>query len=43
MVGADEFAKLAKAEVALIKKQATAKVTETIKSTVAASLQALAK
>ncbi len=42
-VGAQEFEKLAKSEVALIKKQATERVSETIKSTVAASLQALAK
>ena len=42
-VGASEFEKLAKAEVALIKKQATERVSATIKNTDAASLQALAK
>jgi len=42
-VGAQEFEKLAESEVALIKKQATERVSQTIKNTVAASLQALAK
>ena len=43
MVGASEFAKMAKTEVALVKAQASKLVTDTIKKTVADSLQALAK
>jgi ribosomal protein L16 Arg81 hydroxylase len=43
MVGASDFAKLAKAEVALVKTQASTLVTNTIKNTVAEALKALAK